>query len=167
MTCDEKDIGDVIPSMSFKALWAAAQTAVTRETKPVHPDDVLYYCYTGGTTSASRCVKITHRMALHELKTYPAVAKLGTNDRVLQQHSVYPVSVLATCFATCIKQCLPTGSQAACVRVGKSHSNVNERQPVAGLQNSELQFPSPPPPPRSCHSSSNILTLGPCTEGPI
>lgn len=54
-----------------------------------HPDDVLYILYTGGTTSASKSVAVTHRMALHELKTYPQIAPLQCTDRVLHQTSAY------------------------------------------------------------------------------
>merc|ERR1719487_1283320 len=53
------------------------------------PDDVLYLVYTGGTTSASKCVAVTHRMALHELQTYPQFAPLQCTDRVLHQSSAY------------------------------------------------------------------------------
>lgn len=52
-------------------------------------EDVLYFCYTGGTTSASKCVAVTHRMALHELETYPEIAPLQCTDRVLHQSSAY------------------------------------------------------------------------------
>eukprot|EP00927_Polykrikos_kofoidii_P042626 TRINITY_DN36659_c0_g1_i1.p1 TRINITY_DN36659_c0_g1~~TRINITY_DN36659_c0_g1_i1.p1 ORF type:complete len:1588 (+),score=250.17 TRINITY_DN36659_c0_g1_i1:219-4766(+) len=53
------------------------------------PDDALYLCYTGGTTSASKCVVVTHRMALHELVVYPQIAPLQCSDRILHQSSVY------------------------------------------------------------------------------
>eukprot|EP00929_Paragymnodinium_shiwhaense_P070281 TRINITY_DN35597_c0_g1_i1.p1 TRINITY_DN35597_c0_g1~~TRINITY_DN35597_c0_g1_i1.p1 ORF type:complete len:1591 (-),score=345.61 TRINITY_DN35597_c0_g1_i1:266-5038(-) len=52
-------------------------------------DDVLYLIYTGGTTSASKCVAITHEMALHELPTYLEFAPLRCTDRVLHQSSVF------------------------------------------------------------------------------
>jgi acyl-coenzyme A synthetase/AMP-(fatty) acid ligase/acyl carrier protein len=53
------------------------------------PDEVLYIVYTGGTTSASKSVAVTHRMALHELKAYPHIAPLQCTDRVLHQSSAY------------------------------------------------------------------------------
>jgi len=52
-------------------------------------DDGLYFVYTGGTTSASKCVAVTHRMALHELDVYPRIAPLDCSDRVLHQSSAY------------------------------------------------------------------------------
>lgn len=42
---------------------------------------------------ASRCVQITHEMALHEVHAYPHVARLDRQSRVLQQHSVSPSQV--------------------------------------------------------------------------
>lgn len=82
----------------FEELWArtaAVGAAVASELPaPVWSEGpaaepVLCYCYTGGTTSASRCVRVTHRMVLHELATYPSIARLSREDRVLQQHSFY------------------------------------------------------------------------------
>merc|ERR550534_2645688 len=49
----------------------------------------LCFCYTGGTTGASRCARVTHGMALHEVSAYPGVVSMGQHDRVLQQHSLY------------------------------------------------------------------------------
>lgn len=56
---------------------------------PRHADDVLYLVYTGGTTSASKCIATTHRMALFELETYPRISPLSATDRVLHQSSAY------------------------------------------------------------------------------
>mmetsp|Transcript_64146 Transcript_64146/g.134875 ORF Transcript_64146/g.134875 Transcript_64146/m.134875 type:complete len:1656 (+) Transcript_64146:128-5095(+) len=53
------------------------------------PDEVVYWVYTGGTTSASKCVAVTHRMVLHELKIYPEVSPIKETDRVLHQSSAY------------------------------------------------------------------------------
>lgn len=54
------------------------------------PDDLLCYCYTGGTTARRRCVKVTHRMAAHEIATYPGALALGIEaQRVLQPSSLY------------------------------------------------------------------------------
>ena len=52
-------------------------------------DDVLYFVYTGGTTSASKCAAVTHRMALHELEVYPKISPLECTDRVLHQTSAF------------------------------------------------------------------------------
>eukprot|EP00929_Paragymnodinium_shiwhaense_P096393 TRINITY_DN57970_c0_g1_i1.p1 TRINITY_DN57970_c0_g1~~TRINITY_DN57970_c0_g1_i1.p1 ORF type:complete len:1517 (+),score=342.69 TRINITY_DN57970_c0_g1_i1:172-4722(+) len=51
--------------------------------------EVLCYNYTGGTTKASKCVIVTHSMALSEVRSYPQICHLRPTDRVLQQHSVY------------------------------------------------------------------------------
>jgi len=77
----------------FASLWAhthAVENGYSRRISDVSPGTVLCYCYTGGTTEASRCVAITHRMALHEVATYPLIAPNMTQaDRVLQQHSAF------------------------------------------------------------------------------
>ena len=49
----------------------------------------LAYAYTGGTTRASKCVKISHQMAMHEMAGYPAIAKIRVGDSVLQHSSTY------------------------------------------------------------------------------
>eukprot|EP00930_Biecheleria_cincta_P039361 TRINITY_DN27064_c0_g1_i1.p1 TRINITY_DN27064_c0_g1~~TRINITY_DN27064_c0_g1_i1.p1 ORF type:complete len:1328 (+),score=219.18 TRINITY_DN27064_c0_g1_i1:54-4037(+) len=77
-----------IEAVFFSKLWAES------EGKTVHPnsgsgDAQLCFQYTGGSTGASRCAIATHRMALWEVSNYPAVAKLASSDRVLQQHSIY------------------------------------------------------------------------------
>lgn len=78
----------------FERLWMEA-----RGSGRVLPDPLslsagvesatLCLCYTGGTTRASRCAKVTHGMALHEIATYSRVVQLNPSDKVLQQHSVY------------------------------------------------------------------------------
>jgi len=79
-------------SVQFRDVWQDAWTGNIRTlapTTPASPDEILCYCYTGGTTKASRCAIVTHRMALHEVEAYPLVVKLSHEDRVLQQHSMY------------------------------------------------------------------------------
>lgn len=49
----------------------AAGGGVAGQIEPPSPDDLLCYCWTGGTTGSGRCVAITHRMAAHEIVTYP------------------------------------------------------------------------------------------------
>eukprot|EP00930_Biecheleria_cincta_P100267 TRINITY_DN91895_c0_g1_i1.p1 TRINITY_DN91895_c0_g1~~TRINITY_DN91895_c0_g1_i1.p1 ORF type:complete len:1448 (-),score=184.65 TRINITY_DN91895_c0_g1_i1:24-4367(-) len=75
----------------FDALWTLTEPSPldTFQLKPLSADATLCFCYTGGTTKASRCVRTTHRMALYELDAYPQVATLGPQDRVMQQHSLY------------------------------------------------------------------------------
>jgi len=82
--------------VQFADLWSRSRAALAepREvgsilTGSASADAVLCYCYTGGTTKASRCAIVTHRMALYEVATYPHIARLGHEDRVLQQHSLY------------------------------------------------------------------------------
>mmetsp|Transcript_73297 Transcript_73297/g.238503 ORF Transcript_73297/g.238503 Transcript_73297/m.238503 type:complete len:1084 (+) Transcript_73297:2-3253(+) len=44
----------------------------------------MCYMLTGGTTGSSKCVEVSHKMALHELRGYPHVApSLSAQDRVL------------------------------------------------------------------------------------
>lgn len=58
---------------------------------PCSPDSVLLYTYTGGTTKHSKCVVVTHAMALWEMKNYHIVlgGKMSSSDRVLQFTSAY------------------------------------------------------------------------------
>ena len=49
----------------------------------------LALVFTGGTSRASRCVEVTHAMALHELRQYPAALRLRPGERVLQLSSAY------------------------------------------------------------------------------
>ena len=49
----------------------------------------LCYQLTGGTTGSSKCVRISHEMALHEVAAYPKAFKtLSSQDRVLQHTPV-------------------------------------------------------------------------------
>jgi acyl-coenzyme A synthetase/AMP-(fatty) acid ligase len=50
----------------------------------------LAYLYTGGSTRASKCVMISHQMAMHEMAGYPLVApSMSYTDRVIQHSSTY------------------------------------------------------------------------------
>merc|ERR1740129_454241 len=69
--------------------WAASPGWVIGQQAVGSIDATLCFCYTGGTTKASRCARVTHRMALHEVDAYPHMASLGCEDRVLQQHSLF------------------------------------------------------------------------------
>jgi len=59
--------------------------------RDVGPSSVLLYAYTGGTTKHSKCVVVTHSMALWEMRQYATVmrGKVGRADRVLQYTSAY------------------------------------------------------------------------------
>ena len=73
-------------AVGFARLWAAGGAA---ELPAARAGDELCFCYTGGTTAASRCARVTHRMALHEVDAYPRIVDMGPADRVMQQHSLY------------------------------------------------------------------------------
>merc|ERR1719221_720854 len=54
----------------------------------------LCLMFTSGSTGVPKCVEATHAMALHEVRSYPTLARfcapgLGPTDRVLQQTSVF------------------------------------------------------------------------------
>ena len=55
------------------------------------PESVLLYTYTGGTTKHSKCVVVSHAMALWEMQNYHIVMKgqMSSADRVLQFTSAY------------------------------------------------------------------------------
>ncbi|CAE7514131.1 redM [Symbiodinium microadriaticum] len=63
------------------------------EAVPLNTDmsDLPALCYqlTGGTTGSSKCVRVSHEMALHEFEAYAKVFKdLSSKDRVLQHTPV-------------------------------------------------------------------------------
>ncbi|CAJ1407734.1 unnamed protein product [Effrenium voratum] len=64
----------------------------SQEIPEVCPDDVLCYCFTGGTTGRQRLVPCAQAMALHELRRYPAALHweggCSTQARVLQPSSL-------------------------------------------------------------------------------
>ncbi|CAE8641267.1 unnamed protein product, partial [Polarella glacialis] len=84
---------DATPVLRFAQLWDMA--AITQPSQSAtaavaqRAEATLCFCYTGGSTGASRCALVTHQMALWEVEKYPSVARLGRTDRVLQQHSAY------------------------------------------------------------------------------
>ena len=50
----------------------------------------MAYVYTGGTTRASKCVQVSHGMAMHELDGYPRIVGLRVGkERMLQHSSTY------------------------------------------------------------------------------
>ena len=57
----------------------------------VSPSSVLCYVFIGGTTQHSKCVVVTHAMALHEVAHYRELlgSGFGSGDRFLQYHSAY------------------------------------------------------------------------------
>ena len=60
-------------------------------TADVSPTSVLCYVFTGGTTRHSKCVAVTHGMALWEIQHYKTALRglAGKNDRMLQYSSAY------------------------------------------------------------------------------
>ncbi|CAE8706272.1 unnamed protein product [Polarella glacialis] len=66
--------------------------AAVEASSPVSPESVLVYVYTGGTTKASKCVTVTHAMALWEAENYPSAlagSGAGPADRMLQYSSLF------------------------------------------------------------------------------
>jgi acyl-coenzyme A synthetase/AMP-(fatty) acid ligase len=88
---DVSSASTAISVVQFASLWAEAWSPGLPPAPEVAAsvNATLCFCYTGGTTKASRCARITHGMALHELAMYRSVVSLGREDRVLQQHSAY------------------------------------------------------------------------------
>lgn len=58
---------------------------------PADPQRPLVYCYTGGTTKHSKCVVVSHAMALWEMEHYAAATRhtITASDRVLCYTSAY------------------------------------------------------------------------------
>ena len=58
---------------------------------PTSPSSVMAYVYTGGTTKASKCVTVTHAMALWEAENYSIAlgGNVGVGDKMLQFSTLY------------------------------------------------------------------------------
>eukprot|EP00434_Breviolum_minutum_P019506 symbB.v1.2.017205.t1/scaffold1336.1/size124716/3 len=112
------------------------------------PDTVLCYVYTGGTTRHSKCVAVTHGMALWEVENY-AIALQGlasSKDRMLQYSgpywgaAVFGQMDLALAFGACNVICYagqPEDIASACSRYDIS---------ILGIVPSQLRgaFPAGP-----------------------
>jgi len=87
------NVGDFLAEASvmlFPDLWHSAWAkSAAAPGIATSSSATLCYCYTGGTTKASRSARVTHEMALHEVAAYPQICNLGNSDRILQQHSMY------------------------------------------------------------------------------
>lgn len=57
----------------------------------VSPGSVMVYVYTGGTTKASKCVTVTHAMAMWESENYSTAlcGSAGQGDKMLQYSTLY------------------------------------------------------------------------------
>ncbi|CAK9035651.1 unnamed protein product [Durusdinium trenchii] len=80
-------------SFSMEHILAAIETGTeaSKSGPLTGPDSVLLYTYTGGTTKHSKCVVVSHAMALWELQNYHIVMQghVSSADRVLQFTSAY------------------------------------------------------------------------------
>ena len=58
---------------------------------PTSTSSVMAYVYTGGTTKASKCVTVTHAMALWEAENYSIAlgGNVGVGDKMLQFSTLY------------------------------------------------------------------------------
>ena len=70
---------------------AAALPANLQDSARVSPASVLCYVFTGGTTRHSKCVAVTHGMALWEIEHYKTALRgmATSSDRMLQYSSAY------------------------------------------------------------------------------
>lgn len=80
-----RDVGTMV-SQRAAELWDAAERSA-----PTSPQSAMVYVYTGGTTKASKCVTVTHAMALWEAKNYSTAlgGHAGGSDKMLQGSSLY------------------------------------------------------------------------------
>eukprot|EP00928_Gymnodinium_smaydae_P007822 TRINITY_DN1279_c0_g4_i1.p1 TRINITY_DN1279_c0_g4~~TRINITY_DN1279_c0_g4_i1.p1 ORF type:complete len:1547 (-),score=373.59 TRINITY_DN1279_c0_g4_i1:258-4394(-) len=100
----------------------------------VHPESVLAYVYTGGTTKASKCVTVTHAMMLWEAENYSTAlgGAAGPGDRMLQYSSLYwgaavfgQLSVaLALGACACIGGCPEGAGDTGCGRAGDALAEI-------------------------------------------
>lgn len=114
---DELDQGPVPSFLQRPSSWA-----------PRHLDDPCYLVYTGGSTSASKCVVETHRMAIHELEIYPGFGVLTPEDKVLHQTSAYwgatsfGIFDVAWSIGCCLVLITSNGTPAEVTKVIESHN---------------------------------------------
>lgn len=96
---------------------------------PIAEDTMLCYVYTGGTTQHSKCVAVTHGMAIWEVENYQIAlrGRASNRDRMLQYSSPYWGAAifgqmdLALAFGACNVICQapqPEDIAATCVRFG-------------------------------------------------
>ncbi|CAJ1439748.1 unnamed protein product, partial [Effrenium voratum] len=142
---------------------ARLQQAIDEETEaapgPCSPDSVLLYTYTGGTTKHSKCVVVTHAMALWEMQHYPSIMQghITATDRVLQFTSAYWGAAafgqidIALAFGAAVVFAEPQGLAAAIER---------HKISVLGLVPSLLRATYPGGPGTKAASLRVVLTWG-------
>ncbi|CAJ1434505.1 unnamed protein product [Effrenium voratum] len=125
---------------------------------PDAAEAVLAYVFTGGTTRHSKCVAVTHRMALWEIEQYPKVLGSLGNEKMLQHSSAYWGAAifgqvdLALAFGACNVICLcrrPEDIAAACADFGIT---------VLGVVPSQLRGAYPAGPQSRARSLRRLIT---------
>lgn len=61
-------LATLVPSQALRSVSSSF------EARPAAADAIFCYMLTGGTTGRSKCVKVSHAMAAHELRSYPSIA---------------------------------------------------------------------------------------------
>ena len=120
------------------------QLLVPKATAPPPPAQALLCLQlTGGTTGSSKCVEVTHAMALHEVRAYrQTFPELGPEDRVLQHTAVlWAASAIgqiniAVSFGAClvISNSLDQQSVANATVLGCVPSSLEALEPRAPLR---------------------------------
>ena len=145
-------------TVSIEELMASDISSLYSE-KPLVIRDLqetpLGYVYTGGTTRASKCVKVSHQMAMHEMKGYPEVAgkNICAGDRVLQHSSSY----WGATFLGQINIALAFGASVVFCSNAADLSSVIEREKISvlGLVPSQLEAIA-----GRCESLKTVFTWG-------
>ncbi|CAJ1345729.1 unnamed protein product [Effrenium voratum] len=152
-----------IQSLPSDCLRLPAEQLLNAQAKAPHevPDAaeaVLAYVFTGGTTRHSKCVAVTHRMALWEIEQYPKVLGSLGNEKMLQHSSAYWGAAifgqvdLALAFGACNVICLcrrPEEIAAACADFGIT---------VLGVVPSQLRGAYPAGPQSRARSLRRLIT---------
>eukprot|EP00929_Paragymnodinium_shiwhaense_P088060 TRINITY_DN4826_c0_g2_i4.p1 TRINITY_DN4826_c0_g2~~TRINITY_DN4826_c0_g2_i4.p1 ORF type:complete len:1533 (-),score=336.30 TRINITY_DN4826_c0_g2_i4:810-5408(-) len=91
---DLENVLDIIDMNELKAPATPESLARAREIQrklPTSPASALCYVYTGGTTKASKCVTVTHAMALWEAEQYSTAMEglSGRGDKFLQYSTLF------------------------------------------------------------------------------
>ena len=120
------------------------QLLLPKATAPPPPTQALLCLQlTGGTTGCSKCVEVTHAMALHEVTAYrQSFPELGVEDRVLQHTAVLwaasaigQINIAVSFGATlCISKGLDQQQVASATVLGCVPSSLEALEPRAPLR---------------------------------
>lgn len=120
----------VIGNTCVMRSWELVSDQGYPDAHSAEPAETMAYHFTGGTTCASKCVSISHQMAVHEVTTYPNITSVRPK-RVLQNSSVFwPASAfgqidIAIAFKACLVLSVEGGSTADEVNTFMTENDID------------------------------------------